>query len=188
MFGIKKGATGNTRRALLVGAIAGLLSMAVAAPAGAYTVTSRSNVPVSPTIYQVQGRHYDAGQAVTGPMYQPWVYQPGPVVYRTTSSGTEYVRVTYTVQKWNGSSWANVGTQNRSGQIGSSVTSTQLPALSMTPSGYNGGYFRVLESITWTNAIGAVTGSMNVSMNSSGDYTCRTTRTCTAGAGWVYLG
>ena len=178
----------TTRRTVIIGAVAGLLSLAVAAPASAYSITSRANVPVAPTIYQVQGRHYDAGQAVTGPMYKPWIYQPGPLVSRTAPSGTEYVQVTYTVQKWNGSSWVTVGTQTKSGSIASSVTSTQLPALSMLPSGYSGGYFRVSESITWTNPIGAVIGSMKISMNQSGDYRCQTTRTCSIGAGWVYLG
>lgn len=178
----------TTRRALLVAAIAGALSLAVAVPANAYTTTARSNVPVNPTVYQVQGRHYDAGQSVTGPMYKPWIYQPGPLVHRTAPSGTEYVKVTYTVQKWNGSSWATVGTQTKSGSISSGVTSLRLPALSMLPSGYSGGYFRVSESITWTNPIGAVIGSMSVSMNQSGDYTCSTTRSCSVGSGWIFLG
>jgi hypothetical protein len=174
-------------RLLVVGLFGLFASLLIVGPAQAYTVTSASNVPVRPTFYKVQGLHYNAGQAVTGPMYKPWIYQKGPVVYRN-GSGTQYVKAVYTVQKWNGAAWVTVATQTKSTVIGSGYTSAQMPALSVLPSGYSGGYFHVKLSLTWTNQIGAVTGSMQVSMNAASDYTCNTNRTCSVGGGWVYLG
>jgi hypothetical protein len=67
------------------------------------------------------------------------------------------------------------------------VTSAKLPSLSVLPSS-GSGYYRVRVALTWTSEVGAVLGSMSVVMDQSGDYVCSTSRTCTAGAGWVYLG
>jgi hypothetical protein len=171
---------------LLVGLLA-TLGLLVAAPAGAYTTTSRTGVPVTPGIYKVQGAHRNVGSAVTGPMWKPWIYQSGPVVYRVAVSGTQSVRVTYRVDRWNGSSWVLRHTVTGTASIDSTVTSAKAPALSILPSD-GSGYYRVRLAMTWTSPIGAVLGSMNVTMSTAGDYTCSTTRTCTVGAGWVHLG
>lgn len=163
------------------------LGLLVAAPANAYTTTTRSGVPVNPVIYQVQGSHYDAGSAVTGPMYKPWVFQGGPVVYRAAGSGAQTVKVTYRVDRWNGSSWVLRHSLTGTASISSSLTSVKAPNLSVLPSD-GSGYYRVRIEMTWTSQIGAYLGSMNVTMNGSGDYVCSTARTCTAAAGYVYLG
>ena len=171
---------------LAVVALAPALLLGVATQASAYTVTSRQNVPVAPTIYTVQGAHQNVGSAVTGPMYKPWVYQSGPVVNRV-ARGTEYVRVTYNVDRWTGSAWVLAATRSVSVTIGSTVTSAKAPALSVLPSA-GAGYYRVRLAMTWTSPIGAVLGSMSVSMNQAGDYVCSTTRSCTVGSGWIYIG
>lgn len=173
--------------ALVALLVAVLIALTGVAPANAYTVTSRSNVPVSPTVYKVQGAHYDVGTPVTGPMWKPWIYQAGPVVYRTAVSGDQYVQVTYSVDRWNGSTWVSQGTQAKGLKITAALTSAQAPALSMLPSA-GSGYYRVRLSIVYTTLIGAVSGSMDVAMNTSGDYTCSTSRTCSVASNSVYLG
>ena len=172
---------------LLVTLLAGL-GMLVAAPASAYTTTARSGVPVTPVIYQVQGAHYNAGSAVTGPMYKPWVYQSGPVVYRAGGSGAQTVRVTYRVDRWNGSSWVLRHSLSGTTSISATATSAKAPNLTVLPSD-GSGYYRVRVEMTWTSAIGSYLGSMNVTMGgTSGDYVCSTTRTCAATANYVYIG
>jgi hypothetical protein len=171
---------------LLVGLLASL-GLLVAAPAGAYTTTSRTGVPVTPVIYKVQGAHRNVGSAVTGPMWKPWIYQSGPVAYRAAGGGTQSVRVTYRVDRWNGSSWVLRHTVTGTASIGSTVSSVKAPSLSILPSD-GSGYYRVRLAMTWTSPIGAVLGSMSVAMSAAGDYTCSTTRTCTVGAGWIHLG
>ncbi|MBA2557072.1 MAG: hypothetical protein H0V12_06990 [Chloroflexi bacterium] len=178
---------GPGRRFLATLLAPALLLGAAAAPVQAYTITSRTSVPTLPTIYQVQGAHYDAGSAVTGPMWKPWLYQSGPVVKRVSGSGSQSVQVTYKFDRWNGSSWVNQGTRTGSVTIAASATSAKAPNLSVTPSA-GSGYYRVRLGLTWTSQIGAVLGSMSVSMNQSGDYVCSTTRTCSTGPGWVYIG
>jgi hypothetical protein len=173
-------------RTAITATVAAVIGLLGAVPAHAYTTTSSSNVAVAPTIFQVQGAHYNVGSAVTGPMYKPWVYQSGPVVNRVAGSASQTVRVTYSVDYWRGY-WSFLASQSGSATIASGYVSAKEPALSMLPS-TGTGYYRVRVSLTWTDAIGAVIGSMNVTMNNSGDYICSTTRTCTAGAGWVYLG
>ncbi len=159
----------------------------LAQPAHAYTIT-QSTMAVRPTVYQVEGRHYDSGSAVTGPMLRPWIFQTGPVVYRTSpSSGTEYIKVTYTVQRWNGSAWANYYTASSNVTIPSSLTSAQAGALSFLPNA-GAGYYYVKVQITSTDSIGAVRGSFSAAMNQSGDYRCNTTRPCSVGNGYVYVG
>jgi hypothetical protein len=175
---------GRTLRAA-VAALA--IGFAIVAPAQAYTITSRTGVPVTPTIYMVQGAHYNIGSAVTGPMMKQWVFQSGPVVYRVAGSGAQTVKVAYTVERWNGSAWIAVARPSGSVTIAATVTSAKAPNLSVLPT-EGSGYYRVKLGLTWTSPIGAVLGSMNVSMSSSTDYQCSTTRTCTVGAGWVYLG
>lgn len=179
----------RTRRVLMAMAltlVSLIATMAMATPADAYTITSRNSVPVAPTIYRVQGAHYNAGSALTGPMYKPWVYQPGPTVFRTTS-GTQYVQVRYLVDRWNGSSWSLDSSQTRSTRIDPGYTSARAPALSVLPAGGRG-YYRVRMAITYTSAIGGVQGWFNTVMNHSGDYTCNTTRTCQVGPGYVFIG
>ena len=173
-------------RTAVTAAVAVVIGLLGAGPAHAYTTTSSSNVAVTPTIYQVQGAHYNVGSPVTGPMYKPWVYQSGPVVNRVAGSASQTVRVTYSVDYWRGY-WSFLASQSGSTTIASGYVSAKEPALSMLPS-TGTGYYRVRVSLTWTDAIGAVIGSMNASMDNSGDYICSTSRTCTAGAGWVYLG
>ena len=163
------------------------LGLIIAVPAQAFTTTSRTNVPVAPTIYKVQGAHYDIGSAVTGPMLKPWVFQPGPVLYRVSGSGAQTVKVTYTVERWDGSVWTVVARPSGSVTIGGTVTSAKAPNLSLLPT-QGSGYYRVKVAMVWTSQIGAVLGSMNVSMSASGDYTCSTTRTCSVGDGWVFIG
>lgn len=174
--------------ARLVAALAAAVAvtLAVGAPSQAYQIASRSNVPVMPTIYQVQGAHYDSGSAVTGPMWRQWVYQPGASVQRT-ASGSQSVQVTYTTQRYSSTGWSTISTNRGSVTIPSTQVSASLPALSILPT-QGSGYYRVLSSIVWTSAIGAVQSSLSVNMTDSGDYRCVTSRPCTAGAGWVYLG
>lgn len=174
-----------TRAAAVVLAAAGL-GVSGTASSQAYTWSGRSNVPVMPTVYGVQGAHYDTGSAVTGPMWRPWLFQSGPVAQRT-ASGTQTVKVTYHVYRWNGSAWAAYANASGSATIGSSVVSAKLPNLSYLPPA-GSGYYSVGLSMVWTSAIGGVQGSVEVGMTQSGDYSCATTRPCTAGAGWVYLG
>ena len=174
-------------RALRAGLVAVALGLVATVPVQAYSITSRTNVPVGPTIYQVQGAHYNAGSPVTGPMYKPWVFQSGPVVNRVSISGSQTVQTVYTVERWNSSAWVVVGTVSKSVTIAATATSAKTPDLSVTPS-QGSGYYRVRLAITWTSPIGAVLGSMSLSMNSSADYTCSTTRTCSVGAGWIYIG
>ena len=173
-------------RTAVTAAVAVVIGLLGAGPAQAYTTTSSSNVAVAPTIYQVQGAHYNVGSPVIGPMYKPWVYQSGPVVNRVAGSASQTVRVTYSVDYWRGY-WSFLASQSGSTTIASGYVSAKEPALSMLPS-TGTGYYRVRVSLTWTDAIGAVIGSMKASMDNSGDYICSTSRTCTAGAGWVYLG
>jgi hypothetical protein len=176
------------RRSIIASLIAGLLAtvaLLVAAPAGAYTVTS-GGVPVAPVIYQVQGAHWDAGSAVTGPMWKQWIYQSGPVVNRVTGSGAQYVRVVYSVDRWYGS-WVQRAQTTVNVTIGAAQVSAKAAALSILPSDGTG-YYRVRLAMTWTSPIGAVIGSLNVTMDGASDYICSTTRPCTAGGGWVYLG
>lgn len=167
------------------GSIAALVgTLATADSAGAYTIAS-SSLPVKPTVYQVQGLTYAESSAVTQTMYKPWLYQAGPVAYRLApSDGTEYVQVNYRVDKWNGTSWVSWYSTSKSAQIASTATSVQLPALSVLP---GAGYFKVSESLAYTNAIGAVTGSQSWSMNQSGDYTCRATLPCSVGGYFIHL-
>lgn len=174
--------------ARLVAAFAAAVAVtfAVGAPSQAYTIASRSNVPVMPTIYQVQGAHYNTGSAVTGPMWHQWVYQPGATVQRT-ASGNQTVQVTYTTQRYYSTGWSTISTNRGSVTIPSAQVSATLPALSILPS-QGSGYYRVLTSYVWTSAIGAVQSSLTANMTDSGDYRCVTSRPCTAGAGWVYLG
>ncbi len=178
------------RRALLTAFTAVLLvliGVASAGSASAWTYSNRSSVPVLPTIYQVQGAHYNSGSAVTGPMWRPWVYQSGPIASRTTPTGAQSVSVTYTVQRWNGSAWAHVTNVSGSATIAAGSVSAKLPNLSVLPNA-GSGYYRVQLALTWTSPIGAVQGSMNAQMSRSGDYVCSTSRTCTAYAGQVYIG
>lgn len=188
--GTRAGAARNHHRAVMaiLTAVASLVAALFAAsPASAYTTTSRSNVPVAPVVYQVQGSHYNVGSAVTGPMWKPWVYQSGPTVYRVSGSGEQSVRVQYSVDRWTGSAWALHTSQAQGVRIASTATSAKAPALSVLPSG-GSGYYRVRLSITWTSPIGAVLASTSISMNATGDYVCSTSRTCTAGPGYVHLG
>jgi hypothetical protein len=181
--------TANPHRialSLLVTLLAAL-GLLVAAPANAYTTNTRSGVPVTPVIYQVQGAHSNVGSAVTGPMYKPWIYQSGPVVYRAAGSGAQTVRVVYRVDRWNGTSWVLRHTLTGNASIGASATSAKAPNLSVLPSD-GSGYYRTRVEMTWTSPLGAVIGSMNVTMGTAGDFVCSTTRTCTATAGYVYLG
>ena len=171
----------------LLVAVVTALGLLVAGPASAYTTTSRSGVPVTPIIYKVQGAHYNAGSPVTGPMWKPWIYQSGPVLYRVAGSGTQSVRVTYRVDRWNGTAWVQRHSAAGSVSIGAAVTSAKGPNLSILPSD-GSGHYRVRIAMTWTSPIGAVLGSMNVTMSQAGDYVCSTSRTCSVGAGWVYLG
>ena len=179
------------RRGVLAAAVVALLgapaALVLAAPASAYTTTSSSGVPVPPAIYQVQGSHYNTGSAVTGPMWKPWVYQSGPTVYRVSGSGDQHVRVQYSVDRWTGSTWALNTSQTQSAKIAAATTSAKAPALSVLPPG-GSGYYRVRLAMTWTSPLGAVLASRSVAMNSSGDYLCSTTRTCSAGPGYVYVG
>ena len=171
----------------LVLAVLTSLALLVAGPAGAWTTTSSQGVPVQPTVYAVQGSHYNSGSSITGPMYKPWLYQSGPVVYRVSGSDAQTVRVVYRVDRWNGSSWAERNTAQGSTTIASGVTSAKAPNLSILPSD-GSGYYRVRMDLTWTNQIGAYLGSTSLVMSSSRDYVCSTTRTCSIGAGYVYLG
>lgn len=173
-------------RRLLVLLLTAAAALLTATPASAYTVASRSNVPVVPTVYQVQGAHKDIGSAVTGPMYQPWVYQSGPVVQRVAGTGAQTVQVRYQVLRWTGSGWVTHTTQSGSVTIAATATSAKAPALSVLPG--TSGYFSVSLSLTWTSPIGGVLGSTTVSMNESRDYICSTTRTCSVGNGFVYVG
>lgn len=174
------------RRILL--ALAPLLAVVLAAaPAEAYTTTARSGVPVTPVVYAVQGSHYATGSAVTGPMYKPWLYQSGPVVYRTGGTAQQQVRVVYRVDRWNGSSWVLRHTATGSTSIAAGTTSATAPNLSLLPAD-GSGYYRVRVELTWTSAVGAHLGQMHLTMNGSADYRCSTTRTCTSSPSWVYLG
>lgn len=176
---------GGAVGALLAALVTALLGMtALAAPASAYQVTSGS-APVLPTIYAVQGAHQNVGSAVTGPMWKPYVYQSGPVVSRTSPGGAQYVSVRYGVDRWTGSAWTSETSQTVSGTIASTATSVQVPALSR----YVGGaaWYRVRLSVTWTSPIGAVIGSLGVTMNGTGDYRCSTTQTCSVATNAVYL-
>lgn len=163
------------------------LGLAIAGTAQAYTIPQRTNVPVLPTIYKVQGAHYDIGNPVSGPMLRPWVFQSGPVVNRVAPTGAQTVQVTYTVERWNGSTWPVVATQSGAVTIAANQVSAKAPNLSILPS-QGAGSYRVRLAIVWTSEIGAVLGSMKASMSSSGDYVCSTTGPCTVGAGYVTLG
>lgn len=171
--------------ALLATLAALVTAVAMSSPAGAYTISTRSNVPVLPTVYVVQGAHNNIGSAVTGPMWKPYVFQSGPVAYRASTSGAQTVRVTYTVERWNGSAWVYETGQTSSGTISSSLTSVKLPSLSQYVGG--GYYYRVRFSLTWTSAIGAVLASMSGTMNASGEYVCSTAQTCTTASNSIYL-
>jgi hypothetical protein len=177
-------------RSALLSTLAALLAVvllpALSAPASAYTVT-QSSVPVAPVVYKVEGRHYNSGSAVQGPMWRPWIYQAGPVVYRTTPSGPEYVAVRYTVLRWNGSSWASYYTATSNVTIQSGFTSTRAGALSFLPNAGSGSYSVRIQT-THTDSIGAVRGSFAASMNQSSDNQCNTTRSCAVGNGFVTLG
>jgi hypothetical protein len=175
------------RRHLLLALLTALGLLVAASPAHAYTTSSRSGVPVAPVVYAVQGSHYSTGSAVTGPMYRPWIYQAGPVVYRAAGTGQQSVRVVYRVDRWNGSSWVLRHSASGAATIASGVPSAKAPNLSLLPTD-GSGYYRVRVEMTWTNGIGAYLGHMNVTMNGTGDYRCSTTRTCSTSASWVYLG
>ena len=171
--------------AVVLAAVAfALVSMLVAAPAEAYTISQRSGVPVLPTIYKVQGTHANIGSEITGPMWQARLYQPGPIAQRT-AQGDQTVRVTYRVYTWNGSTWSLKATRTGSAQIPSSQVSVRLPQLSYAPG--NAGYYSVQVDLTWSSALGAIQGSMRTSMNHQADYSCNTTQICQTGPGWVYL-
>lgn len=182
--------TAVARRLALAGAALATVAGATLGAAGsaeAYTITTRSNVPVFPTIYQVQGAHYNIGTPASA-QYVPWIYQSGPVASRV-GAGAQTVRVTYTVDRWTGSAWALHATRSGSASIPSTLTSVKLPNLSLTGIDTTAGYYRVRTvALTWTSPIGAVIGSTTVAMNASGDYTCSVPGPCTAYAGYVWVG
>ncbi len=178
---------GRSKRARLLTLVAPLLLLAAASPVDAYTITSRQSVPTAPTVFKVQGRHYDIGSQVTGPMLKPWLYQRGPTVSRVNGSGSQTVSIRYDVYRWNGSSWASYTSASGSVTIAANASSASAPALSLLPNA-GAGYYHVQFSLTWTSQIGGVLGSFAGSMNQTGDYSCNTTRTCSTGQGWVYIG
>lgn len=175
-----------TRRLARVAAAtvaAATLAAAGASSASAYTII-QNRVPVAPTIYQSVGTHLNIGTP-HAPQWVRRVTQSGPVVQRTAPGGTEHISVTYSVYRWDGSSWAWQKNYTGSALIPATQVSAKLPPL--RHDSFSAGYYRVTESITYTSPIGAVIGSYSLDMSEARDYKCNTSYSCSVGAGYIYL-
>lgn len=166
---------------------AALLAASASSGASAYTITAKSRVAVQPSISAVQGGHYNIGSAVTGPMWKQQIYQPGPIVARQTMTGAQVVKVTYRLYRWSGAAWELVERRAGAATIQDGQNVLRLPALNTAPVGGRG-YYSVGIDLVWTSPIGGVIASESIAMNQASDYACNTTRTCTTGVGWVYVG
>ncbi|MEO6122196.1 MAG: hypothetical protein ABIR32_00700 [Ilumatobacteraceae bacterium] len=155
--------------------------------ASQFAATSGSvGTVVPPTIYI--GDVYQSGSK-----YFSVFGSTGPTVYRSpAAAGTQYVRVRYVVERWNGAAWVALATSNLfSAQIAanqSGVRFTQAPNLLPT---VTTGYFRLTYAVGWLDASGASLAIASIIPTTTGDQFCTTVnpnRSCFTYAGYVQVG
>lgn len=160
--------------------------LAWAPSASAYVHVTGSGNPGAVQAYRTLGTHLQVPCGAVGyyNCFAPGLTVSGPVVYRSpASTGTQYVKVRYTVFRWNGSGWYIETTRDFSGTINAGQTGVALPAWNvLTTSGHKQTGF----SIVWTDAYGRALATSAVSMNGN-DYACSTrfTYRCSAHTGSV---
>lgn len=132
------------------------------AHAWAYSVpTGRPGAAGAPTIY--------VGKLPNLTLYS----QTGPTAYRSPASpGAQTVMAVYTVQRWNGSTWAKV---TQSGPFVRQISATQqyvnFPAAYILPTISNGSV-RVVWSFVWGTSTGTQLGTLVLVPSLASDHVC----------------
>ena len=174
--------------------------------AGALTLalTAATSGAEPASAWQFASTYGSAGSVVPPTIYIGDVFQggtkyftvfgsTGPTVYRSpATSGVQYVRVRYVVERWNGAAWQVLASSNVfSGQIAanqSGVRFTQAP--NMLPT-VTTGYFRLTYAVGWLDAAGTTLALASIVPNLTSDQFCTTVnpnRSCTTYAGYVAVG
>ncbi len=176
-------------RRLLVGLVATALSFGFTStePAAAWQYSASLGSVGSatlPTIYA--GDVYQAGVK-----YFTIYGNAGPVVYRSpASTGTQHVRIKYTVERWNGGWTVLTSSSTMSGQINAGQSWVRFAAPYLLPN-VTTGYFRVTYAIDWRNSAGTVVGSTFAVPSVATDHVCGTVnpnRYCQNFGLYVYVG
>jgi hypothetical protein len=170
---------------LLTLVMAATLALVPAEPASAWEYTKRRNNPGKVTIRPVEVFDY---YTQYGPVLT--LKARGPRARRKPGvRGAQDVNVLYTVQRWNGSRWQTVTSQQRWRTIPRGRKAVRLPRMQVQPNSAVG-YYRVRMRFTWFRS-----GTQNlialarVRPDRRSDFSCATDkRLCEAGRGWVRIG
>jgi hypothetical protein len=167
--------------------LAGALATADPRPAGAWQYALPSGRPGAVT----QAPAVNVGKLSQGMLgLQLTLYgSTGPTVSRSAATtGAQDVNIMYSVQRWNGSAWAQIAAQHGNVRIPAGVASGREPALYVVPTAGARSYYRVVMHFSWFVAgTNTLLGSTFVAPDRTSDFVCQYLP-CAATAGYVWAG
>src|SRR4051812_36982397 len=169
--------------------VAALVAGAAVAPsAGAWKYVIQKGSPGSVTVAQVVP--YEDGRFTTYGPYVSFLTFDLPYVTRSpATSDAQQVQGAYILQRWNGSAWYTVISQQTPVYtIPAGRSGIYLPKLYRSPS-VQRGYFRISWLVAWESPGGSDLGSARIDPSKTSDFRCQAmVRPCAVSDSWVRLG
>ncbi len=186
--------THRIRRVLTVGLMAVLttagLGLASASPASAWVYDSASTSGRPGAVTAVNQIVLADIYVSPGVQNATFLSNTGPTITRSpATSGAQDAYVLYTIQRWNGSAWAQVTQGAGYGRIPAGTSQVRLPAMYIIPTSAKG-YYRVTETFYWfAGGTNTQLGRSAIIPDQVSDQGCITTsRPCAAYAGYIRYG